>query len=531
VNKGSATADTDYTMVLNLAKTLNDANPNNFNGQQPNPFWGTFTGRTVISGNLSSSNPAKQSSTNGYDNDRYRLDINNLGSQSPNILRLGLNNLAPNATAKVVVYDGNNQPVKEQLFYPGQNSPLEVSGLAEGPYFVGVEQVQGDTPYNLAVHLDQAGENWSSARNLGDLTGLRKEYQDFVSATRDAYDYYKFTIKDSRLLQLAPRLFDSDNQADVKVELYDANQQLVTFTENNQIYNADLAAGDYYVKVVPGSGNDTNYRLVVNLKQPGSKTNRLAQLVSNKTLTIDEIIEYRQLVAELPQSERASWYRKLQFIVPYFSQRDNASTEQGHRIYASMCNVTTLASCLTVLGVRNPQPEQQFEDYLNTQIQDRTNWWELKYLAQKYVPTSDVNSIVRFLPGDYSDFHQQVKQWEEAFKVGKSVMVSVLITSSSLAQGGHIVRVLGVDWEKDGGGIYVDDPWGKASLSPNGMNGAYYENQWNDKNLGTANTQQGENEKGIGKQNFWTWEMCAQFFGNSSGQSKTWGPNRYMILG
>ncbi|MEG3934307.1 S8 family serine peptidase [Microcoleus sp. T3_B1] len=271
VNKGSATADTDYTMVLNLAKTLNDANQNNFNSQ-PNPFLGTFTGRTVISGNLSSSNPAKKSSTNAYDNDRYRLNINNLGSQSPNILRLGLNDLAPNTTAKVVVYDGNNQPVKEQLFYPGQNSPLEVSGLAEGPYFVGVEQVQGDTPYNLAVQLDQAGEDWSRVRNLGDLTGQRKEYEDFVGATRDGSDYYKFTIKDSRLLQLAPRLFDSDNPAGVKVELYDANKQLVgsqTFTATNPIYSKELAQGDYYVKVVPASANDTNYRLVVNLTAPG----------------------------------------------------------------------------------------------------------------------------------------------------------------------------------------------------------------------------------------------------------------------
>jgi len=268
VNKGSATADTDYTMVLNLAKTLNDANPNNFKGES-NPFLGTFTGRTVISGNLSSSNLAKKSSANVYDNDRYRLDIKNLGSQSPNILRLGLNDLAPSATAKVVVYDLNNQPVKEQLFNSAQNTPLEITGLAEGPYFVGVEQVQGDTPYNLAVQLDQAGEDWSRVRNLGDLTGQRKEYEDFVGATRDGSDYYKFTIKDSRVLQLAPRLFESDNPAGVKVELYDANKQLVTFTENNPIYKADLAAGDYYVKVVPGSGNDTNYRLVVNLTAPG----------------------------------------------------------------------------------------------------------------------------------------------------------------------------------------------------------------------------------------------------------------------
>ena len=523
VNKGSAAADTDYTMVLNLAKTLNDANPNNFKGES-NPFFRTFTGRTVMSGNLSSSNSAKKLSANVYANDRYRLDINNLGSQSPNILRLGLNDLAPNSTAKVVVYDGNNQPVKEQLFYPGQNSPLEVSGLAEGLYFVGVEQVQGDTPYNLAVQLDQAGEDWSRVRNLGDLTGQRKEYEDFVGATRDGSDYYKFTIKDSRLLQLAPRLFDSDNPAGVKVELYDANKKLVTFTENNPIYKADLAAGDYYVKVVPASGNDTNYRLVVNLTQKGSKSNRLEQLVAKSTLTLNEIVEYRQLVAQLPQSDRASWYRKLQYLIPYFNQRDN-----GHRdieFYSNnnpviaadvMCQLTSLASALTYLGIPNPNPNKQFEDALEdlrvTKKLDRYDYLTLEKLAKSFNVSTELNhsypTKLNMNQGRAEAFKQHAQsKWASALNEGKAVVLSAATTRA-----GHIVKLVGITPD----GIIVDDPWGKIKDSglKTKQSGNYQ--TLNSKsprspNTNPNDTQLGKNEIGVGNDVFWSWANCAKIF-------------------
>ncbi|MEG5015191.1 MULTISPECIES: S8 family serine peptidase [unclassified Microcoleus] len=283
VNKGSATADTDYTMVLNLAKTLNDANPNNLQGES-NPFLGTFTGRTVISGNLSSSNPAKKSSTNAYDNDRYRLNINNLGSQSPNILRLGLNDLAPNATAKVVVYDRNNQPVKEQLFNSAQNSPLEINGLAEGLYFVGVEQVQGDTPYNLAVQLDQAGEDWSRVRDLGMLTDIAQlsDYQlsDFVGADKgDSSDVYKFQVGDYGLVHLALKPPAGDGEANMlaaNMRLQDESGKDVTFLNANKNSGENYAAAylqsgkSYYLSVIPTAGMMTNYNLVINPAQGGN---------------------------------------------------------------------------------------------------------------------------------------------------------------------------------------------------------------------------------------------------------------------
>ena len=284
---------------------------------------------------------------------------------------------------------------------------------------------------------------------------------------------------------------------------------------------------------VPNGWRQNFERGYVNWLNTGSGTftlnssptpDRLNQLGSKSSLTIDEIQEYRGLVTQRPQSERAGLYRTLQYKVPYFNQRDNASTEGGQRIGDVMCNVTSLASCLTTLGVKNPNSSKQFEDVLEDRLRANpsrypssqgTNaryWWDnLSKLAQDLgVASSGTKSLPGFSSTNIAFFQNFVRDnWESALKQGKAIMAGVYTT-----QPGHIVKVIDIDWNR--GGIVVDDPYGQAQNSNlNDYKRFNYTGTQNTTSRGSVNTQQGQNENGIGNDNFWSWSYCAEVFGDT----------------
>lgn len=76
------------------------------------------------------------------------------------------------------------------------------------------------------------------------------------------------------------------------------------------------------------------------------------------------------------------------------------------------------------------------------------------------------------------------------------------------------MKVLDIDWNR--GGIVVDAPFGAANI-----NASQGYNQLNSKAHGSVNTQQDQDEAGVGNDNFWPWSYCAKVFG------ATW----YLILG
>ncbi|CAD0230457.1 hypothetical protein PL10110_540026 [Planktothrix agardhii] len=252
---------------------------------------------------------------------------------------------------------------------------------------------------------------------------------------------------------------------------------------------------------------------------------RLNQLGSKSSLTIDEIREYRQLVSQRPEAERAGFYKTLQVKVPYFNQNDNASTSNGQPIGNRMCNVTTLASCLTYLGVKNPNPSKQFEDYLedtlraNPSIYPSQNginarewWFNLSNLAKNLgVVSSGEQNMPGFPSTDITTFQNFVKNnWEPALKQGKAIMAGVHKPSGAY---GHIVKINSIDWTK--GGLIVDDPFGQAKDTPSldDYDRNNYSGTTNTNTRGAVNTQQGQNENGIGNDNFWSWSYCAEIFG------------------
>jgi hypothetical protein len=81
-------------------------------------------------------------------------------------------------------------------------------------------------------------------------------------------------------------------------------------------------------------------------------------------------------------------------------------------------------------------------------------------------------------------------------------------------QPGHIVKVIDIDWNR--GGIVVDDPYGQAQNSNlNDYKRFNYTGTQNTTSRGSVNTQQGQNENGIGNDNFWSWSYCAEVFGDT----------------
>ena len=260
--------------------------------------------------------------------------------------------------------------------------------------------------------------------------------------------------------------------------------------------------------------------------------NRLSQLLNKSTpLTIQEIQESRSLIGQRPDSERGNLYSQLQYKTPYFNQRDN-----GYKDIADvMCNVTTLANCLTSLGVQNPNSSKQFEDVLEDRLRNDPNkypssngtnaryWWSnLSKLAESFgVRSSGTKSLQGFSSSDTKFFQDFVRNnWESGLRQGKAVMAGVYTT-----QPGHIIRVVGVDWQR--GGLVIDDPYGRAQdtagsdYKRNNYNRSGISDTRNTSSRTNVNTQEGQDEAGNGKQNFWSWSYCAEVFGN------TW----YLILG
>jgi Glycosyl hydrolase 108 len=243
---------------------------------------------------------------------------------------------------------------------------------------------------------------------------------------------------------------------------------------------------------------------------------RLGQLINkSSSLTVDEITEYRKLVVQKPQSERPELLRKLQYKTPYFNQRDNSDGGLAD----VQCNVTTLASCLTALGIRNPDQSRQFEDVLESYLQNNPDrypssgginarqWWgNLTKLANDFGSlTTGTQSISAFDDSNIDFFKNFVRNnWERALNSGQMIMAGNWTTS-----GGHIVKVIDIDWNR---GLIVDDPFGSAQdLAGNNR----YSGSLNSRNHGSANTQQGQDEQGMGNDNLWSWSFCAKVFGGS----------------
>lgn len=175
-----------------------------------------------------------------------------------------------------------------------------------------------------------------------------------------------------------------------------------------------------------------------------------------------------EIAAVQNDAERAAAYEAIQLLAPYYSQRDNQALEGGVRIETEsgrMCNLTSLAMVLAVLGIDNPRPGQQFEDVLEALRQEnrmhsRTELRGWASVAQLF----EVETVLLTGEGVYK------RSWWEStvrpeLRFGRGVMMSI---------SNHIVRLLAVRSD----GLIVDDPYGKSVLKAGQARSFEAKNAW-----------------------------------------------------
>ncbi len=181
----------------------------------------------------------------------------------------------------------------------------------------------------------------------------------------------------------------------------------------------------------------------------------LGMLMRKERLTNEEIGQARTLIAAIRDAnQQAELYEALQTKVEYHSQRDNASKSGGKSIGDVMCNLTSLAMCLSYLGVQNPKPAMQFEDVLEeTRVKEglpaRTQAAGWGGVAKTFGVQVDFVAPNEITEG---------KDWYLAnvsphLRKGHAVMASI---------SGHIVRLQACTDQ----GLVADDPYGASKLLP-----------------------------------------------------------------
>jgi Domain of unknown function (DUF4157)/Peptidase_C39 like family len=237
--------------------------------------------------------------------------------------------------------------------------------------------------------------------------------------------------------------------------------------------------------------------------------------VATPRYTIDQMHKARELIEkEKDQKSRENLFLLLQTKAEYQNQRDNASIEGGRNIGWKMCNVTSLAMALEVLGIQNPDQKKQFEDALEAYGKKNITGWNRESTGQngwKGVAESmstEENDILYDVQVEYvlnpgANASKPRKWWEDTvlseLKSGNSIIMSVK---------GHIVRLQGID----DSGLIVDDPNGVADLSKYGersrygpVTPMYSTNKAND-NAANANSKKSSSGDGAkGEDSSWSW--------------------------
>ena len=250
--------NTNYTLTMQMAEEL-----------------GTYTGRHEY----------KDRIIGGKNREAYyRLNIDAPAEE----LHLALSNLSADANVELL-RDNGSGIVNSTLISPVTGSNQFGTGdeykayanVQPGNFLVRVYSPDSSTSgfkYDLVMNLDQAGETWNKARNLGMLTDIAQlsdyQFSDFVGADKgDSSDVYKFQVGDYGLVHLALKPSAGDGEANMlaaNMRLQDESGKDVTFLNAKKNSGENYAAAylepgkSYYLTVAPTPGMITNYNLVIN---------------------------------------------------------------------------------------------------------------------------------------------------------------------------------------------------------------------------------------------------------------------------
>lgn len=191
--------------------------------------------------------------------------------------------------------------------------------------------------------------------------------------------------------------------------------------------------------------------------------------------------------------EQGDAFEALQLRVGYRSQRDNAALDSAGTLIESrsgqMCNLTSLAMCLSYLGIDVNRSEGQLEDALE-RIRSEAGLGARTTISAWEGVASRCGAGFRCLPvgAPLSDSTTDQAWWNEVvrpkLRKGRGVMFSI---------NGHIVRLAGITDD----GLLVDDPYGHVVLEPGGKG------QWT---WIAKNPYQGEPGPTVGNEVLWRWK-------------------------
>ena len=297
---------------------------------------------------------------------------------------------------------------------------------------------------------------------LGQLMGASKES---VAAARKAY------------LERKKQEEENQKKENAKEIIKEIEEGIV---ENLQdfIISLDKSLVVTFLKMLVGVKSKNSKQKKLNIKNAV-----LADLMKKSELSPKEIAIARKLIDnEKDIKKRGDLYLKLQYKVPYISQRDSKAYPG---IADAMCNMSSMAMGLSTLGIDNPKPNMQYDDALENIRADKgygsrmgigqmnvaghfgmsfdgagvygystsnTKMGGYPKTAFRRVPFVDVTDLTPSVWQNYSWFKKNISPFLE-----KGLAVTLGIWDKSPADNGHIVHLVGIESK----GLRVHDPYGR----------------------------------------------------------------------
>ncbi|MBC6478951.1 MAG: S8 family serine peptidase [Hormoscilla sp. GM7CHS1pb] len=388
-------------------------------------------------------------------------------------LNLTLEGLSSDADLLLIEdFNGNgvfdDDEILDAPFIEGNDSEAINQILFAGDYFVLVEQYSGNTNYDLSLEAvpitvppDDAGDTLATARDLGTLND-RQTFSDFVGDV-DPYDFYRFTLEDTRELNLTLEGLSSD--ADVLLfedlngnGVFDDDEFLdAPFNEgsDSETINEILSAGDYFVLVEPYSG-DTNYNLSLEAVPitvpPDNAGNTLA--TARNIGTLSETQTFNDFVGNADQSDVYSF--SLDTISDFSLRLDGLSADADANVRLIMEEELVYYSDN---ADNNPEeidltlhPGNYF--IVVDQFEGNTNYaWTVEATPRTEVPPDEAGNTLDTARDigtlgetvTFNDFVGDV-DWEDIYRFNLATTSSFKLTLSGLSAGVSVAR----DWNSDG---------------------------------------------------------------------------------
>lgn len=194
----------------------------------------------------------------------------------------------------------------------------------------------------------------------------------------------------------------------------------------------------------------------------------LSRLLNRGDLSAAQVQQARALIEQLPAEQQPEAWQALQAATPYINQLSVKSRGPRHGAGSAevdlgpvICNLTSLAMCMQVLGIPNPDPNRTYPEALEA-IRARVApgvWRGDEASWARIAP--HVGIRLRQLSSGSSSKALGRSFWQgqarAALRGGSAVIASIT---------GHVVRIQ----EINDAGIVADDPAGPTTLKAGGSN-------------------------------------------------------------